>query len=272
MTVPPRSAATASPLYLLDNNAGVRLNPPVGLTFGGVVGIGTVSTSARVAGNPLAAEFFYPSAATSVAIASTNAADTAAGTGARAVTVTYLDDQFEVQTSDVRALSGTTPVTIQRGGVNATDVYRIQRIFVVSVGAGGENAGNLFVGDAADTFTSGVPTQPFNAVGIGLNNNRAAIYTVPANRVWVATQFVVSGTSSKVETYSLQSRPLSPGGVWFTLQRPPVAGPGLFDVPLSASPAQTTGSDLRILAVTDTGSATSSSIVSFYERDTRFLR
>jgi hypothetical protein len=69
-------------------------------------------------------------------IASANAADAAAGTGARQVKITYLDQTGAGPYTETVTLNGTT-------GVNtvATNICLIEKMEVVSVGSGGNNAG-----------------------------------------------------------------------------------------------------------------------------------
>lgn len=101
------------------------------------------------------------------ALVSSDAADTAAGTGARLVEVQGLDANWEFQTEEV-ILNGTTPV-------NTTNSYlRIFRMKVTSVGSGGANAGIIKATAATDaTVTAAIQT--------GVNQTLMAIYTIPAD-------------------------------------------------------------------------------------------
>jgi len=72
-------------------------------------------------------------------IASSSANDTAAGTGARKVRITYLNTAMQEKTEDI-TLNGTT-------GVNTTslDMALLQKMEVIEVGSGGGNAGTISI-------------------------------------------------------------------------------------------------------------------------------
>lgn len=112
----------------------------------------------------------FASAAESWEIVSSSANDAAAGTGARAVLVSYLDANFEPKTSIV-TLNGTTPVTLP----NATDYFRLNLANVLSVGsdASKANLGTLTIRVAGAGATRG-----YISVGDGIT--RLGSYTVPA--------------------------------------------------------------------------------------------
>jgi hypothetical protein len=71
-------------------------------------------------------------------LVSSSANDTAAGTGARTVKVTYLDYLGNGPYSDIVILSGTTPVDTLK-----TDICFIERVEVITVGATGSNVGTI---------------------------------------------------------------------------------------------------------------------------------
>jgi hypothetical protein len=70
---------------------------------------------------------------------STNANDTAAGTGARSVTINYLDTNFVLKSTTV-TMNGTTPVA-----TGVADIAFIESIVVASVGSVGGNVGTIQV-------------------------------------------------------------------------------------------------------------------------------
>ena len=106
-----------------------------------------------------------PTSAAQVTAVSGSADDTAAGTGARTVTITYLDASYVEQTETI-ALNGTSNVTTTGNAI------RFVRAFVATAGSGGENAGAL-------TFTIGGDLQA--TIGAGLNQTFTTHYTVPAS-------------------------------------------------------------------------------------------
>lgn len=108
--------------------------------------------------------------AVSMEVVSSSALDTAAGTGARTVTVDYLDAAYAAQ-SVVLTLNGVTPVALP------VPVRRVNGLRVSSSGTfGGNNAGNLSVrlaGGLGATFA-------YTRAGNGLA--RSSLYTVPAGQ------------------------------------------------------------------------------------------
>ncbi len=83
---------------------------------------------------------FPTSAAETLEIFSSDAADTSAGTGARTVTIYNLLDSTGAESPSITvSLSGTTPVSL-----GALTYYRGgSRMKVITAGSGGENAGTL---------------------------------------------------------------------------------------------------------------------------------
>jgi hypothetical protein len=89
-------------------------------------------------------------------IVSTSANDAAAGTGARTVTISYLNTSFQLL-QDTVTLNGTTAVN-----TNATDIAFIECIIVATCGSTGGNVGtlNLKVGTAGAGATwASIATQ-----------------------------------------------------------------------------------------------------------------
>lgn len=110
----------------------------------------------------------YPwlAAATALEVVSDNAADAAAGTGARTARVDGLDANY-AEVSQTVTLNGTTPVAL------ATPLLRVNGALIMSAGSGKTNAGSLSVRDAgAGTVRSIVPA------GYGIT--RQSVFTVPA--------------------------------------------------------------------------------------------
>lgn len=121
----------------------------------------------------------YPSAAFTVAVSSSNAADTAAGTGAQAVEVDVLDTNYALQTLSFE-LNGQTKVTDVVLGANA---LRVNDIRITRWGTGTQNVGVIYVYSNADTVTSGVPqtaTLIYGRILATANVSRGGFYTVPA--------------------------------------------------------------------------------------------
>jgi hypothetical protein len=115
--------------------------------------------------------YSYPSAASVMSVSSSSANDAGAGTGARTVTVSGLDANYN-EISETITLSGQT-------GVNTTlSFLRVFRAFVVTAGSGGTAAGTIYVGTG--TITLGVPANIYSAIPLGANQTLMSLWTVPA--------------------------------------------------------------------------------------------
>lgn len=90
-------------------------------------------------------------------IVSTSAADSAAGTGARQVKITYYNATCAGPFTEIVTMNGLTPVNTV-----ATNICFIERIDVLTVGANGSNVGtlNLYTG-------TGATGTIFAAIGVG---------------------------------------------------------------------------------------------------------
>lgn len=96
---------------------------------------GYVATSAASNTAVRATTYTAPGSNGQRSLSSSSANDTAAGTGARTVVVTFLDAAFAVHQETV-TLNGTTPVNMV-----ATNLAYVESIVVATVGSGGINAG-----------------------------------------------------------------------------------------------------------------------------------
>ena len=121
--------------------------------------------------------YTWSSAAVKLKISSSAAADDAASTGARTVTVEGLDGNY-AEISETVTMDGTTPVE-----TDAT-FLRTHRMYVVTAGTGLTNAGVIYAADTGDTYgTPGVPdtaTGIRSTIGAGEGQTLQAFYTVPA--------------------------------------------------------------------------------------------
>lgn len=113
----------------------------------------------------------YLTTAAVMKVSSASADDDAAGTGARTVLVSGLDQNY-VPISEIVELDGQT-------SVNTTKSYlRVLSITVLTTGSGGGNAGAVYAGTG--TVTAGVPAVVHEIVPIAMNKSQSASYTVPA--------------------------------------------------------------------------------------------
>lgn len=101
---------------------------------------------------------------------SASASDTAAGTGARTITLVGLDADYAVQ-SESFTLNGTTPVT-------GTKIFvRAHTARVTSAGSGAVNAGIITCRHSTTT------ANVFLTIPLGFNQSNCSAYTIPAGYV-----------------------------------------------------------------------------------------
>lgn len=110
---------------------------------------------------------WIPSARALVA-KSDNANDTAAGTGARTLSVTGLESPLSVSETTISiTLNGTS------ASAETIPFYRINRMMVSSAGSGETNAGNIRLYDASDG------TTVRNTIAAGIGIAQSCVYTPP---------------------------------------------------------------------------------------------
>ena len=107
----------------------------------------------------------FPAAAAATTIVSDNAADAAAGTGVQTARVFGLDTNFLEVQEDV-TLNGVASVAL------ANQYLRVHRVFGLTFGTGGTNAGNIDVQHGATVLARIIP---------GRGQTLMAIFTTPAN-------------------------------------------------------------------------------------------
>ena len=137
-----------------------------------------------------------PSAGFTIAVASDSATDSnSLATGAMQLTVPYLDTTYTWHYC-VFALNGTTKVNTvlsidgvaQAAGVSVTNAMEVLPwSFVSASGVAGSlntalQAGNIYIGNNTDAFTSGIPAAAnmFDKLLIGDNRSNLGVFTVPA--------------------------------------------------------------------------------------------
>ncbi|HOX32045.1 MAG TPA: hypothetical protein PLB91_06920 [Spirochaetales bacterium] len=129
--------------------------------------------------------------ASPVDVSSSNAADAAAGTGARVVRVVGLDAEYRQLYEDI-TLNGQTKVT---------GLKLFKRVFgaaVISVGTGLVNAGDIYilVAGTGGTYSAGVPptiTSGQVKILAGYGQAYSGMLTIPAGKTYRATSIIVSG-------------------------------------------------------------------------------
>lgn len=157
-------------------------------------GAGSVSTSLL----PVAQSAVYqtPTTAQALEFVSTSANDTAAGTGAREITVIGLDSNWN-EVSQTVTTNGTTPVSL------GTNLIRLHRWYVSSSGtyataSAGSHAGTLTIRAAGAGATwSTIPITP-----LPLGQSQIGAYTVPIGyKGYLLGKVVVTDTSKVADVY-----------------------------------------------------------------------
>jgi hypothetical protein len=134
-------------------------------------------------------------------IVSSSANDSAAGTGARTVRVTYLTATgLGPYTEDV-TLNGTTPVNMV-----ATNVCYVERIEVLTVGSGGTNAGVVSL--KAATGGGGATVW---SIAAGDGRTYGAHHYIPAGHVCRVTGLHVGIKGADTSSFTLKAVPLPVG-------------------------------------------------------------
>lgn len=184
----------------------VRLGKVPGSAIGGISGHGVVGTAATTvfpAAIPQVID--EPIGDVTMAVASTDANDTSAGTGARTVTFTGISGG--VETAETVTLTGQTKAAT----VNAYSTCH--QIVTASAGSGGVNAGTLYVGADSDTFTGGVPDNDvYGAMEAGWNESHTAIYEIPTGKTGYALMLTEGVQTRKISSTRVLHK--AAGGLW----------------------------------------------------------
>lgn len=131
-----------------------------------------------------------PTAAETLDVVSTSTNDTSAGTGARSVLITGIDENRDIQ-QEVVQLNGTTPVT------TSLTWYGINRCALYLVGSGGGNEGTI-------SIVGNTSTDNYAAVPAGEGTTQQCIFHVPSNYtflpdwIWLNVRKLSGGTAPRV--------------------------------------------------------------------------
>lgn len=123
-----------------------------------------VDNALRSLWNGPTALYVPPATPMQMQIVSTSANDSAAGTGIRTMTISYLDNDWRPQSLTV-LMNGLTPVL-----TSATNIRRINAMHALTVGSAGAAVGNISLSNAGVTYSY---------IEIGQNLARQAVFTVP---------------------------------------------------------------------------------------------
>ena len=196
--------------------------------------------------------YSYLTSPSTVYVTSDAAADAAAGTGARSVTVQGLDVNYQ-EVEETLTVGGS---------VSTVEFLRVFRAFVVASGSEGTNVGDVRITTGAGG--SGTVLADIGTIGTGttygLGQSQLALYTIPAHCTGYLTTWNVGiGAYNSTATVSLYTRVFDTGYESFR-SRDIMDVPGGFhtrnyDVPIKM-PART---DIEVRAIASTGSKISAS-------------
>jgi hypothetical protein len=201
--------------------------------------------------------YAYPAAATVMKVSSSDANDDAAGTGARTVTVSGLDANYN-EVSETVELDGQTEV------LTTTQFIRVNRAFVVTAGSGGTAAGTIYVGTG--TVTAGVPATIYAVITLGDNQTTMAVWTVPAGYTLYITGGTFSAASNNAAQYVLGEFVIRPFGGVFRLAADITVNSNVFrydwEVPLAIP--EKTDIEARAIALSGTNFYVTASFEGIY--------
>ncbi len=192
-------------------------------------------------------------AAEAINIVSSSANDAAAGTGVRTIRVEGLDANGK-WAQETFTMNGTTPV------VSTSTWKRVSRVFGLTAGSGGVNAGAITVKHNVTT------ANVFAVVKAGRNQAAVAAFTVPSGKQakiekWGGQVYALSATAAGECLLQLMIRPTGANGAWRILRQlvvPAVATAKVIDDRSHAPIVLAELTDVKVQAV----SATANSFVS----------
>lgn len=138
-------------------------------------------------------DYVYPSTAAVISISSSSADDASAGTGAREMVVSGLDENY-APIEETMNPNGTSSVT------STAKFLRVFRAKISQAGTKGKNVGDITV------------LQNGNTVGLvnaGVNQTLMALYTIPAGKTGYLKSYYYSIPKSKEVETRLLVRPLN---------------------------------------------------------------
>ena len=118
-------------------------------------------------------------AASTISIVSSSAADDVGGTGATSLIIYGIDANY-LEVLEIINLDGTTPVT------TTNQLRAINRVAVYNSGTGRRNAGTI-------TFTHVTDSAAIWEIPIGISVTESSVYTVPANKIAFISSLVLNG-------------------------------------------------------------------------------
>lgn len=192
-STPPVAADPALVVVLSPNQPSIPVSSTPATTTPGI-SLGYMITTART-NIPVRATTYTEQAANFTgSVVSSSAHDSSAGTGARTIKITYLDQTVAGPNTETVTLNGTTAVNL----VNANHCF-IEKIEVVTVGTGAVNAGtiSLFTG-------SGGTGTLVGTIAIGDSRTFWAHHYTPVGKTTNITGMTGTTNSSNQTLFSAQ--------------------------------------------------------------------
>lgn len=208
-----------------------------------------------------ASMYVFPAAAQQMEVVSSNANDTAAGTGVRKVMIHYLDTSFITHEEEI-TLNGVTPVA-----TTVINIYRVNCFHASAVGSGGVAAGNIDVRNLADT-------PVYSRILAGRTVCQSSIFTMPDSTVkaaYITSWHVSMGAAAaghygifRLRTTTSPMGDLTPG--LFYITDVVVQQDSSVFIPLEFPYKVLPGTDIMVTVVSDssTSNAIASSAYTFY--------
>lgn len=179
-----------TPVTQTTSTAGTSSTPGIAL--------GNITTTAKTNVAVQASTYNEQSANFTGSVRSSSAADTAAGTGARTITIYYVDVTGATAGTETATLNGTTAVNL----VTTTKCF-IEKIVVNTVGSGGSNAGAITLFSAA--AAGGTAVAVINA---GDNETYLGHHYVVTGKTCHVTDFTGTTNSSNETLFTIQTIPI----------------------------------------------------------------
>ncbi|MCK9597591.1 MAG: hypothetical protein M0R06_01045 [Sphaerochaeta sp.] len=145
--------------------------------------IGTTEEDIWVGGGT----YVFPTAASYMAVSSTSANDSASGTGARTVTIRYLDSTYASASESVTLTGSTAVVTA------ASNIYRVNAFRVSTAGSSHKAEGAISLKNTGGTIT-------YSQIAASYTRARNITYTVPLGKALyiTSTTFSVYGATKGI--------------------------------------------------------------------------
>jgi hypothetical protein len=193
-------------------------------------------------------EYVFPATQQQMEVVSSSTDDDSAGTGARTVYISYLDNTF-TEHEETLTLDGTTPVA-----TTATNIYRVNTFRVATTGTGLQNAGNI---DIRSLDVGEVPI--YSRIATGINRAINIIYTVPKDKcLFIYNIFISAGGNVANRpvrfitkaTYDNISASLIG---FFMPYTNAIITDGSCDIPIEAPTKFCAGTDIKVSAISPDG-------------------